>query len=79
MTNVHSQITVVLHRNLDVSLRVTLVERLQRINGVIEARCDSSDRRHLTIIFRDGSLGPDTLLDYLARQSAAATLVLATE
>lgn len=68
-----------LDRELNISRRTALVERLQRISGVIEVCFDSSDRRHLTVAFRDGSLSPVTLFDYLARQNAAATLALANK
>lgn len=78
MINKCSQTSVILDRDIDISRRVTLVGRLQRISGVIEARFDSSDIRHLTIACRDGSLSPVTILDYLARQNAAATLADAT-
>jgi hypothetical protein len=79
MTNMHSQIAVILQREIEISRRVSLVERLQRISGVIEARLDSSDHRHLTITFRAGSLSPVTLLDFLTSHNAAASLALANE
>ena len=79
MTNTYSQFVVMLDRDMNISRRTALVERLQRIGGIANAFFDSRDTRHLTIKFRNGSLSPATILDYLARQNAAATLALATE
>ena len=73
MTRAHCQIVVTLDGDLEVGQRATLVERLQRIYGVVEARFDSSDYRRLTVTFRHGSLSSPTLLDYLATQNAAAS------
>jgi len=76
MTNLQLTIEVLLDQESRIGHRVTLVERLQRISGVTEARFDSSNHRQLTITFRDGSLSPPTLLDFLATHNAPASLPL---
>lgn len=76
MTNLQSTIKVQLDQESQIGHRVTLVERLQRISGVTEARFDSGNHRQLTITFREGSLSPPTLLDFLATHNAPGTLSL---
>lgn len=74
MVSLHKSITVRFDRSAELSRRVTLVERIQRMYGVSEARFDSKDYRRLTVTFRDGSLSPATLLDYLSAYNLPATL-----
>lgn len=69
-----SQLAVILDQELDISRRTALVERLQRIYGVVEARFDSRDHRSIVVFYCDGTLGPATLLDFLLRQNAPASL-----
>jgi hypothetical protein len=75
MREKYSQLAVILDRELDISRRTALVERLHRIYGVVEARFDPRDHRSITVFYRDGTLGPATLLDFLSRQNAPASLV----
>lgn len=74
MTHRCKSIAVRFDRAPNVSRRVTLAERIQRMSGVIEARFDSKDFKMLTVRFRDGSLSPTTLLDYLSAHNLPATL-----
>ncbi|HNP37106.1 MAG TPA: hypothetical protein PKK10_14740 [Woeseiaceae bacterium] len=57
------------------SSRVTLVERLQRLYGVESAIFDSDNYLELAVCYRDGSLSPDTLLNFLERQKMPAKLL----
>lgn len=70
----YSQLAILLDQELDVSRRTALVERLRRIYGVVEARFDSRDHRSIVVFYRDGTLVPVTLLDFLSRQNAPASL-----
>ncbi|HNP64132.1 MAG TPA: hypothetical protein PKH39_09360 [Woeseiaceae bacterium] len=73
MNNTRHSITVRFDQVPDLSRRVTLVERLQRIYGVTSAIFDSRDKQNLTVQFRQGGLSPITLLDYLKLQGLSAT------
>jgi len=69
------RITVEFEQLHDLSVRATLVERLQRIYGVVSAVFDSGDCRVLTVTFRETCLSPLTLLDFLKQKGMNATVV----
>ena len=75
MSKKYSQLAVILDQEISISRRTALVERLQRIYGVVEARFDPRDHRSIVVFYCDGTLGPVTLLDFLSRQNAPASLV----
>ncbi len=74
MSQCHHAITVRFDQLIDLSRRVTLVERLQRLRGVVSAIFDSSDERNLTVRLQENSLSAITLLDYLTLQGLIATV-----
>lgn len=74
MTTRHS-ITVEFTQLHDLSLRAPLVERLQRIDGVVSAVFDSGNYKILTVTFRDKSLSAPTLLDFLELKGMSATVL----
>ncbi len=74
MSQCHHAITVRFDQPIDLSRRVTLVERLQRLHGVVSAIFDSRDERNLTVRFQENSLSAITLLDYLTLQGLIATV-----
>lgn len=69
------RITVEFEQLHDLSLRATLVERLQRLDGVVSAVFDSGDYRVLTVTFRENCLSPLTLLDFLKQKGMNASVV----
>lgn len=67
-------LTVKFEQLHDLSLRAPLVERLQRLDGVVSAVFDSADYRVLTVTFRDDCLSPLTLLDFLEQKGMNAVV-----
>lgn len=57
------------------SHRVTLVERLQKIHGVVSAAFTSHDDKNLIVQFRQNSFSEVTLLDYLKLHRMTATVI----
>lgn len=76
--DVRRTITVKTRQAQSLSARVTLVERLQRLSGVIAAVFDSNDTSLLAVTFRANSLSPLTLLDFLRRSGMQADLLTDT-
>lgn len=74
MTTEYRSIELRLTQTLDVGLRSTLVERMQRIRGVIEPVFEPPDFHRLTVRCQNGSLSPATLLSFLASYGVNATL-----
>ena len=70
----YQSIELQLAQTLDVGLRSTLVERMQRIRGVIEPVFEPPEFRRLTVRCQSESLSPSTLLDFLSGYGVAATL-----
>lgn len=68
-------ITVEFDQLHDLGLRTPLVERLQRIDGVVSAVFDSGDSKVLTVTFRDNCLSSLTLLDFLTLKGMSATVL----